>query len=274
MGANGLPAFLRARAEGDLLPWGAQLEASERFGVALAEVERVTLECALLPARYRRNRETVSTAEQHRLFQSRVAIVGCGGLGGYLVEELTRLGVGTLVLVDPDVFEEHNLNRQLLSSPARLGKAKVDVGAERVAAVNPATTVVAHRVAFSRENGGELLAGCSAVVDGLDNVLTRRELAEVCRTLAVPLVYGAIAGWYGQVAVQLPGADISPLLRPTPAGKGVETKLGNPSFTPAVIASLQVAEVTKVLLGRGTHLAGRALFANLLDMEFEVIRHG
>jgi molybdopterin/thiamine biosynthesis adenylyltransferase len=88
-------------------------------------------------------------------------------------------------------------------------------------------------------------------------------------------VHGAIAGWYGQVAVQLPGGDLSPLLRPTSAGgKGVEVKLGNPSFTPAVVASLQVAEAAKVLLDRGTPLAGRALFVDLLDMQFDEIRHG
>jgi molybdopterin/thiamine biosynthesis adenylyltransferase len=274
MRAERLRDHLRGRSEGDLLPWAAQLEAAERFGVGLAEVEGAALESGLLPGRYRRNRETVSLEDQLRLFRSRVAVIGCGGLGGYLIEELARLGVGTLVLVDPDVFEEHNLNRQLLSSPERLGSAKVEAGRERVASINPAVTVVAHRTAFSRENGRELLCGCSAVLDGLDNVLTRRDLAAACRELRLPFVHGAIAGWYGQVAVQLPGDDLSPLLRPTPQGKGVEAKLGNPSFTPAVIASLQVAELTKVLLGRGKPLDGRALFVNLLDMEFEVIRHG
>lgn len=274
MATDGLRAFLADRLDGDLVPWSVQREGAERFGKSLAEMESAALEAGFLPGRYRRNRETLSAADQLRLFRSRVAVIGCGGLGGYVVEQLARLGVGTLVLVDPDVFEEHNLNRQLLSSPAHLGRAKVEVGRERVAAVNPAVTVVAHRVAFARENGRELLAGSSAVVDALDNVLVRRDLAATCRDLALPFVHGAIAGWYGQVAVQLPGGDLSPLLRATGTGKGVEAKLGNPSFTPAVVASLQVAELAKVLLGRGTTLAGRALFVNLLDMQFDEIRHG
>jgi molybdopterin/thiamine biosynthesis adenylyltransferase len=274
MSADLLREFLTCRAEGDLLPWDAQREASTQFGMSLGDVEAAALGWELMPGRYRRNRETVSVVDQLRLFQSRVAVIGCGGLGGYLIEQLARLGVGTLVLVDPDVFEEHNLNRQLLSSPMHLQAPKVGVARERVAAVNPAVTVVAQRTAFSRDNGRELLTGCSAVLDGLDNVLVRRDLAAACRELEIPFIHGAIAGWYGQVSVQLPGADLSPLLRPTTHGKGVEAKLGNPSFTPAVVASLQVAELAKVLLGRGRPLAGRTLFVNLLDMEFEEICHG
>jgi molybdopterin/thiamine biosynthesis adenylyltransferase len=274
MDTQSLSAFLAARAEGDLLPWRAQCEAAEHVGATLGEVEEAALAAGLLPGRYRRNRETVTVEEQLRLFRSRVVVIGCGGLGGYIVEQLARVGVGDLVLVDPDVFEEHNLNRQLLSSPAHLGRAKVEVGCERVAAVNPAVTTVGHRVAFSRENGRGLLAGSSVVVDGLDSSLTRRELAGTCSEVGVPLVHGAIAGWYGQVSAQLPGDELSPLLRrPSANGKGVEARLGNPSFTPAVIASLQVAEVTKLLLGRGRSLSGRSLFVDLLEMRFEVIGH-
>ena len=275
-GAEGLQAFLTSQADGDLLPWSAHCEAARRFGVTIAEIEGKALEGGLLPMRYRRNRATLSVRDQLTLFRSRVAVIGCGGLGGYLIEEVARLGIGTLVLVDPDVFEEHNLNRQLLSSPARLGQPKVEVARERVAEVNPAVTVVAHRAAFSRENGAGLLAGSSAVVDGLDNHLARRDLAAVCRELSVPFVHGAIAGWYGQVTTQLPGGgDMAPLLAMGSAqGKGVELSLGNPSFTPAVVASLQVAELVKVLLGRGTPLSGRLLLVNLLDMEFEKVSYG
>lgn len=274
MSATELREFLASHAEGDLLPWAAQREAAARFALAIAEVEGAALEAGLLPARYRRNRETLSTRDQLALFRSRVAVVGCGGLGGYLVEELARLGVGGLVLVDPDVFEEHNLNRQLLSSVARLGQAKVEAARERVAEVNPAVTAVAHRAALSRENGERLLAGCSAAVDALDGAPARRDLALCCGALSIPFVHGAIAGWYGQVTTQPAGSDIGALLETgTPGGKGVEVTLGNPSFTPAVVASLQVAEVVKVLLGRGAPLAGQLLLVNLLDMEFEKVRY-
>jgi molybdopterin-synthase adenylyltransferase len=272
MSAAELREFLAGQAEGDLLPWSAQCAAAQRFALRLGEVEMAALEAGLLPARYRRNRATLSVGDQLTLFRSRVAVIGCGGLGGYLVEELARLGVGALVLVDPDVFEEHNLNRQLLSSPARLGQAKAEVARERVAEVNPGVTVLAHRAAFSRENGARLLAGCSAAVDALDSAGARLELAAVCRELSIPLVHGAIAGWYGQVTTQAPGADIAPLLGAiSPGGKGLEITAGNPSFTPALVASLEVAELVKVLLGRGALLSGRLLLVNLLDMEFEKV---
>jgi len=116
-----LRAFLATRAQGDLLPWAGQVAAADRFHRTVGSVEESALELGLMPARYQRNRRTISTAEQLKLFRSRVVIVGAGGLGGYVVEELARLGVGTLVVADPDTFEEHNLNRQLLALPANLG---------------------------------------------------------------------------------------------------------------------------------------------------------
>ena len=269
--SEGLAAFLLREAQGDLLPWSAQRAAAETFGLGLATVEEACLEKGLLPARYQRNRETVSIAQQLRLFRSTAVIIGCGGLGGYLIEELARLGVGRLVLVDPDVFEEHNLNRQLLSSPDLLGAPKVEVAAVRVRAINPAVTPVPVREAFSLDNCRDLLDGAAVALDGLDNFKARQDLSRACRELAVPLVHGAIGGWYGQVATQLAGDDIEPIMCASEASKGVEARLGNPSFTPAVVASLQVAEACKVLLGVGNCLSRRMLSVNLLDMSFEEI---
>ena len=269
---NDLVQFLRAGAKGDLLPWVVQTEAAARFARSLAEVEAAALGADLLPLRYARNRNALSTADQKRLFASRVVVIGCGGLGGYLVEELARLGVGTLDLVDPDVFEEHNLNRQLLSTPDLLGIPKVQAAERRVASINPAVTVRPHRVAFGPTNAEALLTGADAVADGLDNQLTRRTLAASCHALALPLVHGAIGGWYGQVSTQLPGEDLTSLLGAGEGdGKGVEAGLGNLSFTPAVVASLQVAEVLKVLVGAGRPLSRRALFLDLHEMQFEVL---
>jgi molybdopterin/thiamine biosynthesis adenylyltransferase len=263
-----LEAFLRGGAEGDLLPWPVQQAAMARFGLRCAEIEAAALAIDLLPARYQRNRRTISTAGQRTLLGSTVAVVGCGGLGGYAVEQLARLGVGRLVVIDPDRFEEHNLNRQLLSSLADLGRLKVEAAVARVAAVNPAVAVVPHALALGAGNGAALLAGAGVVVDALDGIPARLELSAVCRDQGLPLVHGAIAGWYGHVATQLPGErTIEQLYASGTEGKGVEQELGNPSFTPAVIAGLQVAEACKLLLGEGVPLRGRHLHVDLWSME-------
>ncbi len=267
-----LNAFLLSRADAGLVSWASQVEAAQRYRRSIPEIEEAVLSRGLLPARYQRNRETVSLGQQMRLFRSRVAVVGAGGLGGYVIEELARLGVGCLVVVDPDVFEEHNLNRQLLSTPAALGRPKADVAAERILEINPAVAVVPLQRTFRCGDAGELVQGADAVVDGLDSVTSRLELARACRELRIPLVHGAIAGWYGQVATQLPGDDLTPYISGAAAeARGIESGLGNPAFTPAVVASLQAAEVCKVLLSEGRCLSRRILFVNLLSMEFDEI---
>ena len=263
-----LQGFLREKADGDLISWQHQLAAAERFALSVAEVEAAILAAQLMPARYQRNREMLTTQQQARLFQSRVAVIGCGGLGGYVLEELARLGVGAIVAIDSDRFEEHNLNRQLLSSPGTLGQIKVVAAAQRLAEINPAVTVRSVQEYISRANGRDLLADTDCVVDAVDNVTTRLDLEDLCRDLNIPLVHGAIAGWYGHVATVYPGEDtLRKIFRLWTGGKGIEQQLGNPSFTPAVIASMQVAEVCKVLLGVGAPLRNRQLTFNLLDME-------
>jgi molybdopterin/thiamine biosynthesis adenylyltransferase len=281
-----LQQFLHENSQGDLLPWAVQVKAKEQFGLSYAEVEDAALWMGLLPARYQRNRETISLANQLRLFRSHVAVIGCGGLGGYIIEELARLGVGKITALDPDVFEEHNLNRQLLSSIASLGQAKVEAAAARVAEINPAVTLVAVRGPYTPANGQEVFKNVRVVVDALDDIATRLALAKTCMELNLPLVHGAIAGWYGQVTTQFPGETTieqlysgwNPALQANSrsaersvSSKGVEQHFGNPAFTPAVIASLEVAEVCKVLIGAGEPLHSRKLSINLLDMTFEQV---
>ncbi len=267
--------FLRESLKDDLLPWNAQCVAVDQFGWSFSAVEEVALAHDILPARYQRNRNMLSTADQLQLFRSRIAVIGCGGLGGYIIEELARLGVGRIVAIDPDVFEEHNLNRQLLSSPRLLGQSKVKAAVERVNEINPAVRITPIMEYFSRANGQELLQGATAAVDALDSISYRLELAETCSELDIPMVHGAIGGWFGHVATQLPGdTTVQNIYRNWVEGKGIEKQLGNPAFTPAVVASLQVAEVCKIILGRGELLRRRKLSIDLLEMEFHEIYYG
>jgi molybdopterin/thiamine biosynthesis adenylyltransferase len=268
-----LEHFLRSHARDGLVPWPAQSEAAEKFGLSYGAVEEAALEMNLLPARYQRNRQSITTRRQLRLFRAKVAVIGCGGLGGYVVEELARLGAGQLTVIDPDVFEEHNLNRQVLATFTVLGKAKVETAAERVKEINPAVTVIPVKRAFTKENGPELLKGMDVVVDALDSISVRLELAEVCKSLNIPLVHGSIGGWYGQVTTQFPGEDALEKLYPKHAAKkGIETELGNLSFTAGFVAAIEAAEVCKILVGEGTPLRRRMLTINLLDMEIVEIQ--
>jgi molybdopterin/thiamine biosynthesis adenylyltransferase len=262
-------AYLQENAEGDLLPFPVQQEASQRFSLHIAEVEEIALGHNLLPARYQRNRAMLSIQQQLALLRSKVAVFGCGGLGGYIIEELARLGVGKITVVDPDVFEEHNMNRQLLCTQELLGKKKVDAAVQRVAAINPAVRLQAFDVAFGRGNSTEILKGVTVAADALDSIPVRLELAEACKDQNIPLVHGAIAGWSGHVAVQYPGENIlQHLYAGKKTGHGVEKQLGNPSFTPAVIASLEVAEIVKILLGTEPLLPRKYLAVDLYHLEF------
>ena len=261
-------SFLAERSENGLLPFQVQLDAARLFAASLAEVEKTALLNEILPARYQRNRKMITTRQQLTLLESRVAVAGCGGLGGYIVEELARLGIGQIVVVDPDVFEEHNLNRQLFSSVALLGEKKVDAAVQRVAAINPAVEVRAVCASLSEQNGPDILKGAHVAADALDSVTDRKVLARVCGRLRIPLVHGAIAGWFGHLATQFPDDRTLELIyQQDKEPRGIETEMGNPSFTPAVIASLQVAEIVKILLQTGEILHNMYLAVDLYHME-------
>ncbi|MGK2905181.1 MAG: HesA/MoeB/ThiF family protein [Desulfuromonadales bacterium] len=265
----GVQRFLTENADGQLLSWVAQREMMEHFQLECAEAETLIMQGGYLPARYQRNQQMISTAQQLQLLQSKVAVIGCGGLGGYVLEELARLGVGQIVAVDPDVFEEHNLNRQMLSTIALLGTSKVEAAVKRLAAVNPVVRVEPVAAAIDNANGPGILSGVKLVIDAVDNVPTRFALADLCCQLNIPLVHGAIAGWFGQVATIYPGDQtLQKLYHNWTGGKGIEGRLGNPSFTPALVASLQVAEACKLLLGEGQVLRNPGLSIDLLASQF------
>lgn len=220
--------------------------------------------------RYARNRNTISEEDNAKLAGCKVLVAGCGGLGGYVIEELGRIGIGTITAVDGDVFEESNLNRQLLSTAQTLGKNKALTAQERMTSVNPEITVIPVQTMITADNAFELLSGQDIIVDALDNAPSRLILEKHSAKLGIPMVHGAIAGWYGQVTVVFPGDNVMEKLYPYGTIKGEEVELGNPSFTPATVASIEAAETVKVLLGRGEILRNKLLTVDLLNHEYEV----
>ncbi|MCL0049000.1 HesA/MoeB/ThiF family protein [Dehalococcoidia bacterium] len=249
---------------------------SSELGLSLKEVELAALEACVLPRRYLRNLGTVGWDGQARLLRSTVAVVGLGGLGGYVVEALARVGVGRLVLIDGDAFVDHNLNRQMFATESNLGSSKVQAAGARVAGINSAVEVVGHAVEATPENLPRLLEGSDVVVDALDRLPTRIMLQEEARRQGIPLVHGAIGGMVGQVMTIFPGDEGLYALygRGEVPERGIEVELGCPTTTPMMVASWQAQEVMKILAGIGEPLRRRLL---LIDAEagiVDVIRPG
>ena len=222
--------------------------------------------------RYSRNKNLMSDDEITLLSQKKVCVLGLGGLGGYIVEMLSRIGVGSLTLVDGDVFDETNLNRQLFSSMNNLGSSKALEAEKRVKGINPLTKVIPVYEFVDSSNAMKIISNHDVIVDALDSIDLRKSIAKVCTELNLPLVHGAIAGWYGQVATIYPNDTTLDILYPKDIKRGIEKELGNPSFTPALVASIQVSEVIKLLLNRGDLLRNSFMMIDLYTNDIEVIK--
>ena len=220
-----------------------------------------------MESRYARNIPALS-AEECRLLQTKkVAVIGCGGLGGHLIDQLARIGIGFIRAVDGDVFEDSNLNRQLLSEVPLLGTGKAKAAADRILRVNPSIEADCVEAFLTKDNAARIIAGCDAVLDGLDNIESRKILAAACREANIPYIFGAIQGWMAQVAISMPGDNLMDILYP--AGTVIRDK-SVLSFTPALCASMQVALCVKLLTGRAVE-TGTIFYFDLLNQEFETI---
>ena len=220
--------------------------------------------------RYERNGTSVSPAENEILASKKVCVIGCGGLGGYIAEMLLRVGVLGLTLIDPDVFDETNLNRQLFSTEDGVGKPKVFEAERRLLAVDSNARLRLHQVRLDAANAGELLAGHDIVVDALDNIESRRIAAKSCDALGIPFVHGAIGGWYAQVSVIMPGnSGLDPVYGNT-ADADLDRTLGNLPFVAGLAACMQCAETLKLLLGKSPNLQGYVARIDLMNYELDV----
>ena len=250
---------------------------ASEVGISVRAAEIAALEMEVIPVRYFRNIDSLGTSGQARLLLSSVAVVGAGGLGGLVIELLSRVGVGNIIIIDGDRFTEDNLNRQILCREDDIDRLKAEVGEQRVRAINSAIEVTPHPIFLTEENAADLLAESQVVVDALDRISIRILLEKVLGELNMPLVHGAIGGFLGQVTTVMPGSNIlSSIYGGETAGgaRGIEAVLGTPTVTPAVIAALEVMEVIKLLLGRGTPLLDELLYLELENSIFSRIHLG
>lgn len=224
-----------------------------------------------VPERYKRNVSALSEEECAMLERARVAVVGCGGLGGSVIEALARIGVGHLRVIDGDAFEESNLNRQILCTEATVRRKKAEVAAERVHLVNGGVSVEVRDGFLDEGNAAQLLEGVDCVVDCLDSLEARFWTAHACQQLGLPIVYGAIAGWFGQVCTVYPGDVSFATVYGEPFGTSQHKELGSLPFAAYAVAAVQAAEAVKVLIGRGGQIRNRLLMIDLLDGSAEDI---
>ncbi len=212
---------------------------------------------------------------QRKLLESKVLLVGAGGLGSPAALYLAAAGLGTLGIVDFDTVDLSNLQRQILHGQSDVGRLKVDSAADTLAEINPDVRVVKHLERLSSENALEILSGYDVVLDGTDNFATRYLINDACVLLGKPLVHGSIFRFEGQITLFAPGKGCYRCLFASPPPPGAVpscAEAGVLGVLPGIVGSMQAVEAIKWILGIGEPLVNRLLLFDALAMEFREVR--
>ncbi len=228
-------------------------------------------EIGLFPASLERNFDALTVEDQKVLLDSCVLVVGCGGLGGYVLEILSRIGVGQLIVADGDKFEESNLNRQILCTRDTLGKNKARVAAERISLIAPHCKVEPIDKFLDKGDLARLIPQVDIVVDASGGIGFKRLILYMCRTLKRIVVCGSVAGFEGFVTSVSPASrDPSDFFRGEEE-EGAEHILGSPAPTVSIVATLQTLEVVSYLCWKRLNLVNKVLYISLRGLEFELL---
>ena len=211
---------------------------------------------------------------QQRLAASRVLIIGAGGLGSPVGLYLAAAGVGTIGILDADTVSLSNLQRQIIHTTPDIGRLKVDSAAEKMRAINPEVTVVPYPTRLTGENAESIFAATDLVIDCTDNLPTRLLINDTCVKMGIPMVFGAVARFSGQVFSHVPGSACYRCIF-DPTGVDPEADLpcavtGILNTVVGVIGSLQATEALKLLLGTGDALVNRLLTFDAVTMQFNI----
>lgn len=218
----------------------------------------------------------VGAAGQLRLLDAKVLCLGAGGLGSPAAMYLAAAGIGTLGIVDDDVVDVSNLQRQILHTAERVGQPKVESATQTLRALNSDVHVVAHRTRLTAGNALELLAGYDVVIDGADNFPTRYLLNDAALRLGKPVVHASIYRFEGQLTVLgVPGGPCYRCLFPQPPPLALApscAEAGVLGVLPGVLGVLQATEAIKLILGLGTSAAGRLVLYDALTLRFRELK--
>jgi len=218
----------------------------------------------------------VGSDGQRRLKQARVLLIGAGGLGSPTALYLAAAGIGHLGIVDGDVVDRTNLQRQILHGTGDIGRRKTESAGDRITDINPNVDLSTFDTVLTSANALEILADYDIVVDGTDNFQTRYLVNDACVILGKPNVYGSIIRFEGQASVF--GHDGGPCYRclfpePPPAGMVPSCAEGGVfGVVPGIVGSIQATETIKLVLGAGDSLSGRLLLIDVLRMRFRTIQ--
>lgn len=219
--------------------------------------------------RYEKNKGIMNEEEMEKIAQTRVLLVGLGGLGGFVASSLARLGVRSVVLVDYDRFSTSNLNRQLYSSVDTLGKSKVDVLVTELKKINPDIGITAFLDSVYNLDDA-VFEKVGIVIDAVDEIKTKLFLETLSEKHHKPLLHGAVGGWYGQVGVSLPGSHLLHDFYGASV-QGLEKTMGAPTFIPPIIANLMVAEFIKYVAPRPGVLTNQILMVDTLNNSESIV---
>jgi molybdopterin/thiamine biosynthesis adenylyltransferase len=218
----------------------------------------------------------VGEAGQLKLLDAKVLLVGDGGLGSPATYYLAAAGVGTLGIIDADIVDGSNLQRQILHNLSRIGRYKVDSARETIEALNPDVQVVGMKDRLVKENVAEIIAGYDVIVDGTDNFPTRYLLNDASVLARKPVVHGSVFRFEGQLTVFSPyDGPCYRCLYPEPPPAALApscAEAGVLGILPGIVGMLQASETIKLILGKGEPLVGRLLTFDALSAEFQELR--
>lgn len=210
---------------------------------------------------------------QRRLMESRVLIVGAGGLGSPVALYLAAAGVGRLGIVDPDSVSMSNLQRQIIHTTAAVGTPKGESARRAVEALNPEVEVRLYGELLTAENAALILPDYDLVVDCTDNMAARLVIDDACRALGLPYIYGAVRRWGGQLFTHIPGsAGYRDIFNPDPTVPVEDLPCaidGVLNTVVGVVGTLQATEAVKWIVGTGDLLVNRLLTFDAITMKFE-----